>query len=410
MKKILFTLLLLATLLPAMAGNKHYTVIVSLDGFRWDYTKMYETPFFDQMAREGVQATMFPSFPSKTFPNHYTLATGLYPDHHGIIANSFWAADRGKMYAMNNPETRNDPSFYGGEPIWITAQKQGIKTGNVYWVGSDIAIKGQHPTYYKVYDDTPRLNYAERIAYVLEMLKKPEPERPQLIMAYFEDPDHYGHAFSPHSAETHRCITELDVLMKQLWDGIQLLPFAEDVNLIVTSDHGMATISPDRCVSISQYLKPGWYERINDNLPAQIYAKAGCTDSIYNALQGLEHVRVWKKANIPAYLHYGSNAYIGDIIVLPDLGWLVTDDTDFNVGGAHGFDPTYDDMQVMFRACGPDFKKGYTASKFHNVSIYSLLAYLLGITPEKTDGSLEEVKGMLKALPAQSSTSINQVQ
>lgn len=112
-----------------------------------------------------------------------------------------------------------------------------------------------------------------------------------------------------------------------------------------------------------------------------------------------------EKANIPAYLHYGSNAYIGDIIVLPDLGWLVTDDTDFNVGGAHGFDPTYDDMQVMFRACGPDFKKGYTASKFHNVSIYSLLAYLLGITPEKTDGSLEEVKGMLKALPAQSSTS-----
>lgn len=172
MKKILLALSLLAMLLPVMAGNKHYTVIVSLDGFRWDYPKMYDTPFFDQMAKEGVQATMIPSFPSKTFPNHYTLATGLYPDHHGIVANSFWAKDKGKMYAMNDPETRNDPAFYGGEPIWITAQRQGVKTGNVYWVGSDIAIKGEHPTYYKNYNDTPRLNYAERIAYVLEMLKK----------------------------------------------------------------------------------------------------------------------------------------------------------------------------------------------------------------------------------------------
>lgn len=396
MKKILLALSLLAMLLPVMAGNKHYTVIVSLDGFRWDYPKMYDTPFFDQMAKEGVQATMIPSFPSKTFPNHYTLATGLYPDHHGIVANSFWAEDKGKMYAMNDPETRNDPAFYGGEPIWITAQRQGVKTGNVYWVGSDIAIKGEHPTYYKNYNDTPRLNYAERIAYVLEMLKKTETERPQLIMVYFEDPDHYGHAFSPHSAETRRCITELDVLMKQLWEGIQQLPIAEDVNLIVTSDHGMATVSPDRCVSIARLLKPEWYERINDNLPAQIYAKAEYADSICNALQGIEHARVWKKQDIPAYLHYGTNAHVGDIIVLPDLGWLVTDNNNFAIGGAHGFDPTYDDMQVMFRACGPDFQKGYKAPKFHNVSIYSLLAYLLGITPEKTDGSLDEVTGMLK--------------
>lgn len=123
--------------------------------------------------------------------------------------------------------------------------------------------------------------------------------------------------------------------------------------------------------------------------------KKNYVDSVYQALQGLEHVRVWKKTEIPAYLHYGTNPYIGDIIVSPDLGWLVTDNNNFKIGGAHGFDPTYDDMQVMFRAVGPDFKKGYTAKKFHNVSIYSLLARLLHITPAKTDGSIKEVKDML---------------
>lgn len=395
MKKFCLYVLFWTCLLPVFAGGKHYTVIVSLDGFRWDYVEMYDTPFFDRMAEEGVRAVMVPSFPSKTFPNHYTLATGLYPDHHEIIANSFWAADRNRMYAMNDSATRNDPSFYGGEPIWITAQKQGVKTGNVYWVGSDIAIKGQHPTYYRNYDDVPHLTYAERIAEVLALLRKPEEERPQLVMVYFEDPDHYGHVYTPQSAETRRCITRLDVLMEQLWEGIRSLPFGEDVNLIVTSDHGMSTVSSDRCVSLSGYLKPEWYERINDNLPAQIYVKAGCVDSVYQALKDLDHVRVWKKADIPAYLHYGTNPYVGDIIVLPDLGWLVADEMTSASGGAHGFDPTYNDMQVMFRACGPDFKKGYEAPKFRNVSIYSLLARLLDIVPEQTDGSLEEVENML---------------
>ena len=395
MKRPLLLLTLLLLLSPLAAGNKHYTVIVSLDGFRWDYVKMYHTPFFDRMAAEGVQAVMTPSFPSKTFPNHYTLATGLYPDHHGIVANSFWHTEKKKLYSMSDSETRNDASFYGGEPIWITAQRQGVKTGNVYWVGSDIAVKGQYPTYYEVYAHTPRLNYAERVAKVLELLKKPETDRPQLIMAYFEDPDHYGHSFSPHSAETRQCITELDALMKQLWEGIQTLPFGKDVNLIVTSDHGMATVSPDRCVSVTQRLKPEWYKRIEGNLPAQIYAEEEYHDSIYQALQGLDHVRVWKKSEIPAYLHYGTNPSVGDIVVVPDLGWLVTDKTDFRVGGAHGFDPTYDDMQVMFRACGPDFKKGYEAPKFPNVCIYSLLAHLLHITPAPTDGSLDAVRNML---------------
>ena len=393
MKKQIISYFLWCIALFAQA-EKHYTVIVSLDGFRWDYPQMYETPFFDQMAREGVKATMIPSFPSKTFPNHYTMATGLVPDHHGIVANSFWDSERKEVYKMNKPATRNDASYYGGEPIWVTAQKQGIKTGNVYWVGSDIAVKGEHPTYYQVYDKNPRLSQTERVAEVLRMLRLPEADRPQLVMLYFEDSDTYGHTYSPFSQETRKCIARLDALMRFLWEGLQSLPFAKDVNLIVTSDHGMATVSADRFVPIKHLLKEEWYTLIDGNLPAQIYTQPQFRDSVYHALKDLNHVRVWKREEIPAYLNYGTSPRVGDIIVLPDLGWLV-DEGNKTLPGAHGFDPTYDDMQVMFRACGPDFKKGYEAPKFRNVSIYSLLARLLHITPEKTDGCLEEVENML---------------
>lgn len=393
MKRLISLCMMWCICLSIWAG-KHYTVIVSLDGFRWDYPQMYDTPFFDRMAREGVKATMVPSFPSKTFPNHYTIATGLVPDHHGIVANTFWDPQRQELYKMSNLKTRNDASYYGGEPIWITAQKQDIKTGNIYWVGSDIAVKEQHPTYYHVYDQKPRLTQTERVAEALRMLKLPEEERPQLVMIYFEDSDTYGHTYSPHSKETRRCVEELDALMKYLWEGLQSLPFGNDINLIVTSDHGMATVSADRFVPIKHLLNEKWYSLIDGNLPAQIYTKPEYRDSVYQALQGLNHVRVWKKEDIPAYLNYGSNPRVGDIIVLPDLGWLV-EEGNKTLPGAHGFDPTYDDMQVMFRACGPDFKKGYEAPKFRNVSIYSLLARLLHITPEKTDGCLEEVENML---------------
>ena len=393
MKKQIISYFLWCIALFAQA-EKHYTVIVSLDGFRWDYPQMYETPFFDQMAREGVKATMIPSFPSKTFPNHYTMATGLVPDHHGIVANSFWDPERKEVYKMNKPATRNDASYYGGEPIWVTAQKQGIKTGNVYWVGSDIAVKGEHPTYYQVYDKNPRLSQTERVAEVLRMLRLPEADRPQLVMLYFEDSDTYGHTYSPFSQETRKCIARLDALMRFLWEGLQSLPFAKDVNLIVTSDHGMATVSADRFVPIKHLLKEEWYTLIDGNLPAQIYTQPQFRDSVYHALKDLNHVRVWKREEIPAYLNYGTSPRVGDIIVLPDLGWLV-DEGNKTLPGAHGFDPTYDDMQVMFRACGPDFKKGYEAPKFRNVSIYSLLARLLHITPEKTDGCLKEVENML---------------
>lgn len=195
MRKLTVILFLLAALF-AHAG-RHYTVIVSLDGFRWDYPQMYDTPFLDSLGARGVRAVMRPSFPSKTFPNHYTLATGLMPDHHGIIANRFYDVASGRTYSIGDSATAKDPSFYGGEPIWLTAKRQGVKAGVVYWPGSDVAIRGQYPDYWHDYARRPLLSFPERVAEITRLLTLPEGERPRLIMAYFNEPDHSGHSFGP---------------------------------------------------------------------------------------------------------------------------------------------------------------------------------------------------------------------
>lgn len=380
----------------AASHTDNYTVIVSLDGFRWDYPNMYDTPFFDKMAKEGVSAVMRPSFPSKTFPNHYTIATGLVPDHHGIIANSFVDRAQNKYYSLSSLQARNDTTFYGGEPIWTTARRQGVKTATVYWVASDVPMPQKQPDYWYDYNKKPLLTFSERVDAVIKLLKKPEAERPRLVMAYFEEPDGVGHHYGPYSKTTRATIESLDSLLNILSIRLSALPFADHINLIITSDHGMTPISPDRTVAVKKYLKDEWIEKVDGNLPGQIYCKPGCADKVVEALKDVPHLRVWKREDIPAYLQYGTNQRVGDVVALPDPGWLFTDDTTFTPGGAHGFDPTINDMHVMFRAVGPDFKKGYTKpDKFQNTNVYVLLAHLLGIAPAPTDGDLSNVKDML---------------
>lgn len=390
-----FSLLLFLIPLNAQNPKQHYTVIVSLDGFRWDYPTMYQTPNLDRMGQEGVKAVMLPSYPASTFPNHYTLATGLVPAHNGIVNNSFWDAKNQRSYSMGDSVTRNNPEYYLGEPIWITAQKQGLKTANMYWVGSDIPVKGSFPTFHRMWAAQPHLSFEQRIDTVLAWLQKPEEERPRLTMLYFEEPDGSGHHNGPCSKETGTVVQYMDSLMGVLRNRIESLPFADNINLIVTSDHGMADISLERIVNMNQYLKPEWCEAVEGRTPTSIYSKAGCRDSIYNALKGVAHIHVWKKEEIPTELNYSESDRIGDLVVAPELGWQFTDATRSNKG-AHGYFPQSPEMQVIFRAIGPDFKKGYTSSGFVNVDIYPLLSYLLQIVPEKTDGQFERIKGILK--------------
>lgn len=380
--------------ISAQGVKDHYTVIVSLDGFRWDYPAMYDTPNLNKIAEEGVSGTMLPSFPASTFPNHYAIATGLVPDHNGLVNNSFWDNKNQRHYSMSDPATRDIDEYYLGEPIWLTAQKQGVKVGTVYWVASDIAVKKQYPTYYKVYNAIPQLTFTQQVDTAMAYLNKPELERPRLVMVYFSEPDHAGHVYGPQSKEVRAAVQQVDSMVGLIKKGIEALPFASKVNLIVTSDHGMTEISKKRVVKISDYLKPDWYEVIDGSNPTSIFTKTGYRDSVYNALKKVKHIFVWKKEKIPAKLNYGTSDRIGDIVVAPELGWQFTEIVR-DAKGAHGYFPSYPDMQVIFRACGPDFKKAYQARQFINVDIYPLLAHLLGIVPEATDGKLERARDML---------------
>ena len=398
LKRLFLLLTLVLFAVPSWgAGRENYTVIISLDGLRWDYLDTYDVPFMNQLAHDGVKAVMQPSFPSKTFPNHYTLATGLTPDHHGIITNTFWDRERGVEFSLGNKDTRSKGYYYGGDPVWLTAKHQGVKTATVFWVGSDVAIQGEHPTYWRDYQ-TEQMDYPSRVDEIIRLLKLPEKDRPHLVMAYFEEPDRSGHNYGPMHRMTRRAVEDMDLLLSGLWARIQLLPFADKVNLIVTGDHGMTSVDPKRFVDIDDVLPKHWYERFCNDYPTLIYASAPqYIDSICDALQGVDHIRAWKKADLPAYLGYGTNKNMGDVVVLPDVGWLFADKPSKKQRGSHGFDHTAADMQVGFRAIGPDFKVGYEkADRFRNVCIYPLLCYLLGVQPSPNDGNLDEVRDMLR--------------
>lgn len=390
MKKILTILFIFFFTTPCLARKDFYTIIVSLDGCRWDYPEWYETPFLNYMAENGVKSGLIPSYPSKTFPNHYTLATGLYPDHHGIIANSFVNRKDGQIFSLGNPKTKTDSKFYGGEPIWVTAKKQGKRVFTYHWPGSDVKVKNLYPDVWFNYNQH-HLTVSERITLASQAINAKS--APDLIMIYFEEPDHQGHDFGPQSPHTKDALRNMDAHLQDLWENIQQGPRKDSVNLIVVSDHGMTLVSPERKIECKKYLNPKWYERVEGNLPAQIYCKKGYVDSVYNALKDLPHQRVWRKKNIPAYLHYGTHVNIGDIVVDPQEGWLVTDDM-VKTGGMHGYDPTYSDMQAIFRAMGPSFRH-ITYPHFQNVNVYALLCHLIGITPAPNDGNFQEVSPLL---------------
>ena len=370
--------------------KRNLTIVVSLDAFRWDYPTIYNTPWLDSIAANGVAATMVPSYPSSTFPNHFTLATGLVPDHHGIVNSQFWAPEKGELFSMGDSATRYNPYYFGGEPIWVTAKKQGVKSASIYWVGSDVAIQGLYPDYYLRWDNEPRLTYPQRVEEALRIAKLPESERPSLLMVYFDEPDWTTHHYGPIAEESEAVIEELDSLMGILYRGLKELDYG--VNLIVTSDHGMTEISDEKFISIEQSVNPDWVERIVSTNPTSIFCKEGCRDSLFNQLSKVKHISVWRKEEVPAHLNYGTSNHLGDLIVAPDLGWQFAT-TPRGLKGAHGYDINEPDMQIIFRACGPDFKRGYTLPhSFSNVDLYSILAELLKIEPAKTDGSLEKVQ------------------
>lgn len=396
MKKLLFLFLLIFFVNTSINGElrDRYVVIVSLDGFRWDYSEWYDTPLLDSLAKKGVKSGLIPCFPSKTFPNHYSLATGLVPDHHGIIANSFLERKTNTVFSIGNKKTKSISRFWGGEPIWLTAKKQGCKSAVFYWPGSDVAIQGELPDIYHLYDSSNRIPLEERFDSMLVAMNKGENERPRLIMGYLEEPDYSGHTYGPQDKRTKKAVEGLDSLLMHLYSGLMALPYAEKIDFLVVSDHGMAVVNKENQIPLMSHIKEEWVERIEGDMPANIYVKPGHQDEVFNALKDIHHLSVWKKGEIPEDLCYGTNENCGDVIVSPDLGYIATDKV-FSEGGKHGFDPGFNDMHALFRAVGPDFKN-CEIKHFRNTSVYLLICRLLGLQPADNDGCYKDVESMLK--------------
>jgi len=379
-----------------LQAKKTYTIVVSLDGFRWDYPQKYNAPNITKMGQEGVWSNMLPSYPASTFPNHYTLATGLVPDHHGIVNNTFWDPATQTTFSSGNPQVSGNGYYFGGEPIWLTAQHQGLHTSIIYWVGSDVAVNGEYPDFYKSYREPPLVEYYARVDTAMAHLNKPKKQRPRLVMIYFDEPDAQAHSYGPDSPQVSRAVEHVDSVIGYLRQEISKLKIGKKVNLIVLADHGMTSISDERNVRPSDYIKPEWYEHLVPGIPAFIFSKPQYRDSIAQALEHVPHVQYYKKEDIPALMQFGTNERVGDILVVPDLGWQFGDVPKHQKGN-HGFDPRDKEMNALFRAVGPSFKKGgYKAPQFQNVDIYPLVCHLLGIKPAPNDGKLEHVRGMLK--------------
>ncbi len=384
----------------SLAGrnDKRTIVLVSIDGLRWDYPDSAKTPNMDFLAEHGVKAKwLVPVFPTKTFPNHYSIATGLYPEHHGMVANNMWDPIRDRTFSLRDREAVKDPDWWGGEPIWVTAEKQGRIAAAFFWPGTETAIEGVRPTFWREYDGS--IPDTERVEQVLRWLALPPDERPSLITLYFSDVDDAGHDYGPLSPRTWEVVSRIDSVLGMLIDGVRASG-NRSVDVILVSDHGMTGISRGRVVFLDEYVDLDDV-RVSDWAPVTaVWPKPGKDSVIYSRLRKIEHVEVYRKDEIPERYHYRANPRIAPIIVVADHGWLISSHGRFEPEsvhpGTHGYANDDRDMYAVFMAWGPDFKEGLLVEPFQNVHIYAMLARLLDLVPAPNDGAFDSVRVMLK--------------
>jgi predicted AlkP superfamily pyrophosphatase or phosphodiesterase len=383
---------------------KPYVILVSLDGFRYDYAKKYHAEHLLALAAQGASAPegMLPSYPSITFPNHYTIVTGLYPEHHGIVANSFYDPARKETYSSHDSTAVTDGTWYGGTPLWVLAEQQGMRSASFFWVGSEADILGVRPSYYLKFDNS--FPNRKRVEQVLAWLHLPPEHRPHFITLYFSDTDTAGHRSGPDSAQVADAVHELDGEIGKLMDGIKesRLP----VDLIVLADHGMVEVK-GAPIHLDQYgLNPASFAPIIGSI---LYPKSDeDAQKAYEALRGKsDKFVVYRRTDIPAYLHFDSNSREGDPVIVPTGPYFITATSDPNgsdhpPAGMHGYDATHmPEMKAIFVAAGPDIREGVALEPFENVNVYPLIAKILGldITNLKTgpvDGKISVLEGILK--------------
>ena len=381
-------------------------VLVSIDGFRWDYLDKFKPPTLMRLASEGVHADgLIPQFPSKTFPNHYTIVTGLTLPHHGIISNNMRDRNIPGTFSLSNRDVQKDPRWWGGEPIWNTAEKQGRKAAAMFWPGSEAVIGGRQASYWMPFDDD--MPNSARVDRVLGWLKLPDAERPSFLTLYFSDVDTAGHRHGPDSPETQTAVMNVDREIRRLVDGVNAAGLDDRVHYVIVSDHGMAALSPDRMIILDDYIDVAAADVVDWAPVLALNPKDGDVDAMYAALRDKHpSLAVYRSHEIPAEYGLANHPRLPAIFAIAEPGWHIVskhdvdrwDDPDRDApGGSHGYDARAKSMQGLFIAAGPRIRSGVKVRPFENIHVYEFMCAVLGLRPATNDGDPAVTRDMLRS-------------
>lgn len=391
------------------AASPGSLLIISIDGLRHDYLSLHQAPMLAELAAGGVHVKQLqPVFPSKTFPNHYSLVTGLHPERHGIVDNSMYDPEHQRQFAMSMADQVADGFWWQGEPIWITAELQGVKAATYFFPGSEAEIKGKRPSYWFPYQhNTPN---RERTEQVLAWLALPEAERPRVITLYFSDVDSAGHNYGPRSEQVAQALAEVDAELTYLVQTLRERGQAEQVNLIISSDHGMAEVDQRKYIIADELFDGSLTQNVRFSREiVSIFPKSGQEELLYQQIAGRynpEQMRLYRKHELPERFQHQHHVRIAPIILLAEQPWifvrrsllpgLKADPSFFRARGSHGYDNTEPDMQGMLIAYGPAFKQQATVAQLSMVDFYNVMARVVGLTPAPNQGDPRALSLLLR--------------
>ncbi|TVQ67299.1 MAG: alkaline phosphatase family protein [Balneolaceae bacterium] len=382
--------------------ERNPVLLISIDGFINSYVDRNETPDFDRFLRQAVQAEhLIPVFPPNTFPSHWSIATGLHVENHGIIANSFYDYELEARFSYGPQGTPNDERWWGGEPIWATAEKQGKTAVTFFWPGSEASIYGVQPTRWMDYDGS--VPDSVRIDSVMTWLDPAGETQADFGTLYFSFVDSRGHRYGPDAEEVDESVKEMDGLIGYLLDRMEAHGLSESLNILLVSDHGMAATSPDRVIFLEDLINLNDVDVVAWSPAGMLKPREGKTETVYQALKEKEEeyaYRVFLRDELPERFHFRNHYRIPEIILLADIGYTITNRPFFNnrgvLAGTHGYDNRDPEMFSFFAAKGPAFRNGERVSGIEAIHLYELMAHLLGIEPAPNDGTLDEVIHLLK--------------
>jgi len=379
-----------------------YVILISFDGYRWDYINRGITPNINLLIDGGVKASSFmPVFPTKTFPNHISIITGMYPENHGILFNEFKDPFNGREYRIRDSVEVRDSRWYKGEAFWETARGQGIITASYFWPSSDINLEYRRPDYFHHYEhERP---YDVRVTGVIDWLKLPHDQRPHFITMYFDLTDGVGHRYGPISPEMDMAISSLDSTLGKLLSGLEEIQMRDSVNIILVSDHGMTEVNFEKIINVEEMLEGYQFVSSNNGPAMMISADDDDIEKIYSLLKMNEnHYKVYLKNDIPPFYHFSKSPMISEILLVAEMGWAVVTNKDLKwmkpdkYNGNHGYDNHHLDMHGVFVAAGPRFKNNYKTGTINCLDIYSLLCKIFSIIPNSNiDGKLERIEFIL---------------